>query len=279
MAAKIRLDPSDGLPTIEAQEWAEQKHDYLRRYLHISFAARRKFINAGGKATYTELFCGPGRLYNKSSGGFIDGSPLVAYKESLRTKTDFTAIYLADEQADFCQAVERRLRAVNPAINVVAHPLKSEAAARRIVRSLDNSGINVAFLDPFNLGALPFTIVQTFATLKKIDMIIHVSAMDLIRQLPSAMKGRATTLDLFAPGWRNAVAGLKAGEEARGKFIEHWLRLIEGLGLEAAVKWRLITGPTNQPLYWLVLVARHELAAKFWDESGKSAQHDLFNGS
>ena len=279
MATNTKPDPSDGLPAMEAQEWAEQKHDYLRRYLHISFAARRKFINAGGKATYTELFSGPGRLYKKASGDFIDGSPLVAYKESLRTNTGFTAINLADERAEFCKAVEARLRTVNPAVNVTTHPLKSEAAAKRIVRSLDNRGINVAFVDPFNLGALPFTIIQTFATLKKIDLIIHVSAMDLMRQLPAAIGGRATSLDAFAPDWRKTVGSLPAGEQARGKYIEHWLGLSNGLGLEAAVNWRLITSSTNSPLYWLVLVARHELAAKFWDESGKAAQGDLFGKS
>jgi hypothetical protein len=26
------------------------------------------------------------------------------------------------------------------------------------------------------------------------------------------------------------------------------------------------TGPRNQHLYWLVFVARHELALRFWDE-------------
>lgn len=275
--AKTRIDPADGLPAIEAQEWAEQKHDYLRRYLHISFAARRKFLSKGGKATYTELFCGPGRLFNKGTGEFIDGSPLVAYKESLRTDTAFTAIHLADQEADFCRAVEKRLRALRPDVNVTTHPLKSEVAAKRIVRALDNRGINVAFLDPFNLGALPFSIIETFASLKKIDMIIHVSAMDLMRQLPRAMEGHATTLDTFAPGWQRAVGGLKAGEEARGKYIEHWLSLIQGLGLEAAVKWRLITSTTNSPLYWLVLVARHELAARFWDDSGKDRQGDFFS--
>lgn len=274
--AKVRTDPADKLPAIEAHDWAELKHDYLRRYLHISFAARRKFLGAGGTATYTELFAGPGRLFNKETGAFIDGSPLVAYKESIRTKTGFTTVHIADEQTVFCNATAQRLSKLGA--NVKTHPLKAEAAAKRIVKELGSTGINVAFLDPFNLGALPFSVIQTFATLKKIDLIIHVSAMDLNRQLPGAMKGQSTTLDRFAPGWQKAVVGLQPGEEARGKFVEYWLNLIRDLGFEDAVDWRLIRGPTNQPLYWLVLVAKHILAAKFWDESGKSAQRGLFNG-
>jgi hypothetical protein len=36
------------------------------------------------------------------------------------------------------------------------------------------------------------------------------------------------------------------------------------------VRFELITGSRKQPLYWLVLVAKHEIAMKFWK---KAAQH------
>jgi len=276
VALNVKNDPADGLPASEAQEWAEQKHEHLRRYLHISFAARRKFLEAGGGATYSELFSGPGRQFRKSTDDFFDGSPLVAYRESVRTDTTFTQMHLGDEQQSFCTAVEKRLAKLGA--RVTTHPLKAEAAAKRIVRMLGDNAINVAFLDPFNLGDLPFAIIETFSRLQKIDLIIHVSAMDLMRQLPGAMGGAKTTLDRFAPRWREALAGLQPGKEARGKFIEYWLKLIRGLGFKDARVWQLIRGPTNQPLYWLVLVAKHPLAAQFWDEVGKSNQRDLFGG-
>jgi three-Cys-motif partner protein len=274
MAVNVKIDPTDGLPAIEAQEWAEEKHGYLRRYLDISHAARRKFINVGGKATYTELYSGPGRLFLKGTDSFFDGSPLVAWKESARTATAFTEMHLCDEQDAFCKAVKQRLGKLGA--KVTTHPLKAEAAAKRVIRALDNGAINVAFLDPFNLGDLPFSIIETFSRLRRIDLVIHVSAMDLIRQLPSAMSGQATSLDTFAPGWREAVVGLQHGEEARGKFLEHWLMSIRSLGFADARIWQLIKGPTNQPLYWLVLVAKHPLAAQFWDEVNKPQQGGLF---
>lgn len=270
MAVNTRVDPVDRLPAIEAQEWAEEKHEHLRQYIDISREARRKFL-AGAGATYSELFCGPGRLFQGER--FIDGSPIVAFKESLRTSTAFTHLHLGDEQQRFCTAVQQRLGKLGA--KVTTHPLRADAAAKRIVRALDGGTINVAFLDPFNLGDLPFTILETFSKLRRIDLVIHVSAMDLIRQLPGALKNGSPTFDRFAPGWQTGLKGLKAGEEARGRFIEHWLGLIHNIGFKDAKVWKLIRGPTNQPLYWLVLVAKHQLAATFWDKVGKSPQGKL----
>ena len=274
MAVNTKPDPSDGLPALEAQEWAEEKHSYVRRFLGISAEARRKFLKAGGKATYAELFAGPGRLFLKGTVHFFDGSPLVAWKESQRTGTEFTEMHMCDEQAAFCKVVERRLKTLKA--SVTTHPLKADAAAKRVVRLLDHGAINVAFLDPFNLGDLPFTIIETFSQLRRIDLIVHVSAMDLIRQLPNALNGQPTTLDNFAPGWRQGVTRSTNDEEARGKLLEYWLQKCRGLGFQDARIWKLIKGPTNQPLYWLVLIAKHPLAAQFWDEVNKPDQGALF---
>jgi len=35
------------------------------------------------------------------------------------------------------------------------------------------------------------------------------------------------------------------------------------LGFEGEGRFELITGSKNQPLYWLVLIAKHEIASKF----------------
>lgn len=272
--AKGDVDPADGLPVCQAQAWAEEKHARIRRYLGISHAARRKFLKAGG-ATYFELFSGPGRLIMKTTGQIIDGSPLVAHREATRTKTNFSRMLLADERANFCNAVCKRLAALGA--NAIPYALKSEPAARRIAKELRDDALNVGFLDPYNLGDLPLSIFETFAPLSRIDLLVHVSAMDLIRVLPGSMKVESAPLDKFAPGWRDAVEGMRAGPEARGRIIEHWLEQIRGLGYKDAKVWDLIRGPQNQPLYWLVLVAKHALAAEFWDEVNRPPQKDLFS--
>lgn len=269
----VQIDPADGLPASKAQTWAEEKHDALRRYLDISHPTRRKFVTGAG-ATYTELFSGPGRCFIKGTRKFIDGSPLVAYKEAQRTRTDFTSIHLADEQQPWCEAVDKRLRTIGAKPNI--YPLRAEEAARAIAAKLDAYALHFAFLDPYNLGDLPLTLFEAFAPLRRIDILVHVSAMDLNRELPRSMTAHSAPLDTFAPGWRDAVGDLKAGLEARAKIIEHWLGRIRALGFKDARVWKLIRGETNQPLYWLVLVAKHPLATAFWDTVNRPPQDELF---
>jgi hypothetical protein len=103
--------------------------------------------------------------------------------------------------------------------------------------------------------------------------------MDLARQLPGSMSAEAAPLDRFAPRWREAVAGLPAGVEARGRIIEHWVTQIRNLGFKDSKVWKLIRGPNSQPLYWLVLVAKHPLATQFWDDVNKPPQGSLNFGS
>ena len=42
-------------------------------------------------------------------------------------------------------------------------------------------GLHLAFLDPFNLAQLPFSIIERMLRVKRMDMIIHVSVQDLQR--------------------------------------------------------------------------------------------------
>jgi hypothetical protein len=52
----------DGLPAEEVGAWATEKHNYLKRYLDISKAARKRFLGtAKAGATLIHLFGGTGR--------------------------------------------------------------------------------------------------------------------------------------------------------------------------------------------------------------------------
>jgi len=102
MSIDLRPDPTDGFPACEAGEWGAEKHGLLRQYLGMSHGARRKFVTGRGGATYVELFAGPGRLFVRASDSYIDGSPVVAHREAIRTRTAFSAMHLGDEREDFC---------------------------------------------------------------------------------------------------------------------------------------------------------------------------------
>ncbi len=133
-----------------------------------------------------------------------------------------------------------------------------------------------AFLDPFGFEGLPFTIIEALAGFRYMDVLIHVSAMELQRKLPDYVDSKECSLDAFAPRWREVVRGLNPSEvTARAKILEHWVSLVRKTGFADADVKHLIRGPNNQALYWLVLISKHKLARTFWDAITKRKEPNL----
>jgi hypothetical protein len=66
-------------------------------------------------------------------------------------------------------------------------------------------------------------------------------------------------------------------QEIRRRVIEFWREKVASLGVWPSVDQKLITGEKNQPLYWLLLAARHELPHKFWTTAANpEGQGSLF---
>ncbi len=168
-------------------------------------------------------------------------------------------------EGDAVGAAEARLRAVGAA--PIAYLGEAEQPVRKIVDRLNPPGLHFAFLDPFNLDDLPFSIIETFNRLQRIDMLIHVSAQDLQRNLDTYTKAGDNRLERFAPGWRQHVDLSQSQRGIRAGILAYWAGKIEQLGLSSAEHAELITGSErNQRLYWLVMVSRHKLAKEFWDK-------------
>lgn len=109
------------------------------------------------------------------------------------------------------------------------------------------------------------------------DMLIHVSAMDFQRNLRRYVEESPSPLDGFAPGWREVIDLRERDGLVRQKILGFWLSLIRKLDMQPSQGIELVTGSNNQPLYWLVFVARHPLAGKFWDEIRKvGSQSNMF---
>ena len=253
----------DGLPISDAGEWALEKHDRLRRYVDIARGVRRGFIEKAG-ATYIELYSGPARSRIHKTGQLIEGSPLVAAVKAKEGGAGFNEIFVADSEATLVDAAQARLSARGfPSHKFVG---RAEETVVQIVDRLNQHGLHFAFLDPFNLDDLPFFVIQKLAAIKRMDLLIHVSAQDLNRNLRRYLKAQGGPLDRVAPGWRNAIDEREADRNIRQGFLNHWLKLIRGLDMQPSQGIELVSGSNNRPLYWLVLVARHNLAGEFWDK-------------
>lgn len=258
------LDPHDGLPLVEVGEWAAEKHERLRKYVEISRAARRMYLGprkAG--ATYIDLFCGPGRASVRDTRAIIDGSPVVAWKSARDCQTPFTALHIADVDPDYLRAAAARLRNLEAPVNAYKGPAIDTVS--QVTAHLNTYALHFAFLDPYSLEDLPFAVIERLATLRRMDMLIHVSVQDLQRNLRRYVRSPRCPLDKFAPGWRNAIDANSKDSLIRHQILTHWLGLIQRLGTQPAEGIELVTAAKKQPLYWLVLVASHKLAHKLWD--------------
>jgi three-Cys-motif partner protein len=268
----------DGMLVEDVGIWAKEKHEYLVRYLDISRSTRAKFIGPQkGGATYIDLFCGTGRAKVRRTGEYIDGSCVAAWRKSVEGKAPFSEVHIADLDEERLQLAEKRLKLLGAP--VIAHHGSAIVTAKRIVNRVGAYGLNFAFVDPFNLGAFDFQIVRELAKLKRIDVLVHISKMDLQRNLGLNIRNQHQAFNAFAPGWREAVNLRQSQAGVRRDVFEHWRSLVSKSGLPASddIDMKLITGTQGQHLYWLLLVAKHDLALKFWKKAAKSDQGTLFD--
>src|ERR1700676_5230113 len=96
-SANDLITGDDGLPAEEVGSWAKEKHNYVRRYVDISRAARKKFLGPGkAGATFIDLFSGPGRARIRETGEWIDGSAVAAWKIAQSSGSGFSEMLVSD---------------------------------------------------------------------------------------------------------------------------------------------------------------------------------------
>lgn len=263
---------ADGLPASEVGAWTGEKHERLRKYVDSSRGARRGYKSR----SYVDLYCGPGRSWIRETDIFIDGSPLVAFDTAAKHGTQFTEILIADARPDYLVAAEKRLQARDA--NVRPFSGEAHAVVDQVVAALNPYGLHIAFLDPYSLGALPFSVIERLASVKRMDLLIHVSAMDLKRDLHNYIRTDGPKdLDEFAPGWRQHVNTKRRQDVVRQDIFEYWRSLIKRLGTSPNDCIEVVENSKSSDLYWLVFVARHELAHKLWKAvANVSTQGRLF---
>jgi three-Cys-motif partner protein len=262
---KYFVDPIDGLPVEPVHDWVLEKHARLRRYIDASSGVRKRFVRDWNKRpAFVDLYCGPGRARVDETGEMIAGSALVAADEATRT-CPFSEIIIADLDASFVSACATRLESAGHT-NVRRFCGPADETAAEVVRSVQQQTFHVVFLDPFSLHALPFSVIETLAKLRRADLLVHFSVMDFRRNL-EAMKGD-DRLDLVMPNWQAACATKLGVEGLRQAVFTHWCGLITGLGYKECERIETVRGPNGAALYWLALFSRHPLGTKLWNAVG-----------
>lgn len=263
------VEGDDGLPVEEVGEWVSDKHDLLCDYIQISTYARKKYLPPLGRggSTYIDLFCGPGRAKIKATGEMVDGGCVAAWRKSVASGAPFSKMILGDIDEDRLALAKSRLERLGAP--VVALAGAAAETAPLAIQECPVGALNFAYLDPYSLGTLDFTIISTLAKLYRIDVMVHVSQMDLQRNFDrNSLKDRSA-LDAFAPGWRKEVDTSSTQRTSRQAYFEYWKRLVQSTGIKTNAEIRLVSGAGNQPLYLLLLATRHDLAHKFWGTVAK----------
>lgn len=265
------LDPEDfemdqdGHPRQLVGSWVRDKHARLERYVHISSHARAKWIKPNKPGpTYIDLFAGPGRCRIRESADILPGSALVAWNKAQQSKSAFTRVLVGDVHPAICAAVDARLKAVGAPVSTLRGP--AVRSVDLVLSQVDPRALHLALLDPFDLVSLPFDVVRKLASLQHIDILIHFSTQDLIRNLRLYIERQPSALDVFAPGWREHVDVERPDHYVRAKIFHYWRDLLRTIGMNTTEAAVLVSGPTGQPLYWLAFAARHPLALRFWEQ-------------
>jgi three-Cys-motif partner protein len=270
----------DGLPVEDGVgDWVDEKHRVLRTYLELHAVGRVGFSNR--RNAYIDAFCGPGRAKVLGSDRYVDGSPVVAWKASLERNAPFAELYIGDSDEARRAACAARLRKLNaPVIEVTGDAAE---AWQGIVAKLDPYGLHCAFIDPYSLGEFRLELLRTLAGVRRMDILVHLSSMDLFRSFDFNYSGEQWEFDKFAPGWRSKVPPGLPKDERRSAVIEYWKTLVDRMGMAASPEMHAIRNSGNRDVYvsWLLLIARQELAQRFWRSvlrHGPEADRRLMGG-
>jgi len=262
---RYSTDPQDGLLAEVVGDWVvNEKHERLVRYVDASRFARRMYIEKS-EATFIDLFCGPGRVNIRNSCLFYDGGVVAACRMAREKGVPYNSVHIGDIDHEVVDTCAKRLRELGE--TVTTYYGSAENTVNNVVDRLNSVGLHLAYLDPYNLDSLPFVILNRLSNLKRMDMLIHVSVQDLQRNLPMFLESNTSTLDRFAPDWRNSIKdSSQPNLKMRAAIMEHWLELVRNLGMSPSKASELVTGPKGQRLYWLMFASRNEFPEKLWNQ-------------
>ena len=178
---------------------------------------------------------------------------------------------LDNERASACS---ERLRAVGAPVRVFNGP--ADTTVNQIVDVIPKNALCLAYLDPYNLQYLTFSVIEKLATLKHVDIAVHFSTMDLRRNVLMEFNPERARFDLTAPGWRDHIdpnAFIRG--DADEAFFNYWCGLVTALGFTISKRMPLVRGDGNRPLYHLVFFSRHSLPNRIWGDVAQGPNREL----
>jgi len=267
----VHADPCAELPVERGPSnegvgwWVPQvKHTYLAKYIDGTRKAQVKFPNR----VLIDPFCGPGRVQVKGESFTRDGGALAAWHQSVASRCPFTRVLIGDLDSDRSHACEARLRAVGAPVQRFDGP--AAETALQMADAVPRGALCLAYIDPYNLGYLSFSIIKRLAELPFIDFAVHFSLMDLTRNVDMELDPARDRFSGASPGWRGRLPTHTSKASLPGWFFEDWRAQITSLGFSVSQAMPLVEDGQGRALYRLAFFSRHAFPDKIWGDVAKS---------
>lgn len=266
----------DGLPREIVGPWVRDKHHFLQYYVDASRAAR---ASLGGEPCLLDLFCGPGQIRVREERAHMPGGTIAALTTSLLAhrgqSSPFERVMIGDLLAENVSANSARIGGMFGGRPVQEFVGTAETSVLEMVQHLPRRGLHLAYLDPYSIFVLPFSIIEALAGAGRVDIVMHFASNDVSRNLQRP--DLYPKLDAVAPGWRNVCDGRIGKSLKRHYFFEHWKALFERVGYHVSERWVPVRNTRKREIYRLVLASKHPLGPKIWDSlNDRSPQKGLW---
>jgi three-Cys-motif partner protein len=249
----------------------DEKHLYLTRYLNATREARKKFK----QRVLIDPFCGPGRIQVEGECFTRDGGSIAAYRESVASGAPFTHVLVGDIEGERARANELRLASTGATVQSFVGPANQTVDA--MIQVIPFGALALAYIDPYNLEYLSFSIIERLAKLQYVDFAVHFSLMDLTRNIDMELDPKRDRFDHALPGWRSAVpTDALSKSSLPGWFFNAWCKAVGDLGFKVSGQMPLITDGKGRSIYRLVFFSRHPLPDRIWGDIARSRNLSLF---
>lgn len=273
----IEHDPCPELPVElgpanEGVGWwvPHAKHTYLAKYIHATRKAQAKFP----QRVLIDPFCGPGRIQVRGESFTRDGGTMVAWRQSIASACQFTRVLIGDIDPARARACQSRLIGAGAPARRFDGPAAETAS--RMAECVPRDALCLAYLDPYNLEHLSFSIIQRLARLPHVDFAVHFSLMDLARNVDMELDPERDRFNGANPGWRSRVPANTSKARLTAWFFEDWHRQIASLGFKVSREMPLIKDG-QRVLYRLVFFSRHEFPERIWGDIARGPTRPLFD--
>lgn len=146
-----------------------------------------------------------------------------------------------------------------------------------MVQAVPRNALCLAYIDPYNLSYLSYSILQTLAKLK-VDLAINFSTMDLQRNVDFESAPERARFDEVAPGWRDSAEIREASKSGMAlAFFRYWQGLVLALQFKLSEEMPLITNDSGHGIYRMVFFSRNPLPNRIWSDVARGPNRDLFD--